>query len=550
MDTQHIYTRPKRYFGMDLPRDKLQLLDTRDVLNDHPELEKRASSFEQLANVSRGVQHIPDMSEHMFNSESVQMIAHEILNKAATEEPEQVLRLRKKAEREQNYIAAVASQSRVTTPALQINNAQDCTTQYFNSQQAQPTQKPQIHVQAMFKDPEIVKRPLNQVVFQPEVNRPPQKFVACYGRAFQPELLNGVVENATLQSTSNAYIFDVQNSSHPELTLYSNTQINTIQYSQKDYHVLFAGLESGVVAMYDTRKSGYAVNYSDIQYSHKSQVTDLKILKSKSASEFVTVGTDGQILFWDCRSLTKPIEGEVYSIDFNQDKSLQFPLQALNCESKLLAGSSSGHIFTLDKKAKPPTCQAILGHSGAVRTVQRHAAHPKYFASCGDHSIKFYSDDAKIPIMSFVSPQRYVDFRLSASRPGVFVGCRLNGGIDVYDMFRNAAEPVLSTQLFSTSECTCMDFDSTGRYLLTGTVDGLIALSMLSPSLVSNTTQQQDKNERNWILNLFEREQKRSRLLEGRAKPKAAGSNEEKLEIIDLELEKRVDQEFGQMFGE
>jgi len=81
--------------------------------------------------------------------------------------------------------------------------------------------------------------------------------------------------------------------------------------------VLFAGLESGIVAMYDTRRSQYAVCTSDIQYSHKSPVTDLKILKSKSASEFVTVGTDGQILFWDCRQMSRPIEGEVYSIDFN-----------------------------------------------------------------------------------------------------------------------------------------------------------------------------------------------------------------------------------------
>lgn len=78
--------------------------------------------------------------------------------------------------------------------------------------------------------------------------------------------------------------------------------------------------------MYDTRQSGYQVNYSDIQYSHKSQITDLKILKSKSASEFVSIGTDGQILFWDCRNLSRPMENEVYSVDFNQDKTLQFPL--------------------------------------------------------------------------------------------------------------------------------------------------------------------------------------------------------------------------------
>lgn len=61
------------------------------------------------------------------------------------------------------------------------------------------------------------------------------------------------------------------------------------------------------------------------------------------------------------------MENEVYAVDFNQDKSLQFPLQSLNCEMKLLAGSSSGHIFNIDKKTKQ--IYAILGHSGAVRSI-------------------------------------------------------------------------------------------------------------------------------------------------------------------------------------
>lgn len=192
---------------------------------------------------------------------------------------------------------------------------------------------------------------------------------------------------------------------------------------------------------------------------------------------------------------------------------------------KLLAGSSSGHIFNIDKKSK--SIYAILGHSGAVRTIQRHPHHQRFFASCGDHNIKFYFDDfsAKTPIMSFMSPYRYVDLRLSPSRPGVFVGCRLNGGVDVYDLFRNAGEPVLSCQLFSTSECTCMDFDSTGKFILTGTADGLIGYASLGSSLCA-VTQQQEKYERQWVLNLFERESKRAKLLEARGKMKGPSGGE------------------------
>lgn len=70
---------------------------------------------------------------------------------------------------------------------------------------------------------------------------------------------------------------------------------------------------------------------------------------------------------------------------------------------KVLAGSSSGHVFNIDKKQKQ--IYAILGHSGAVRTIQRHPFHQKYFSSAGDYSIKFYIDEVmtKVPIMSFYS---------------------------------------------------------------------------------------------------------------------------------------------------
>lgn len=54
----------------------------------------------------------------MFNTESIQVKTHEVLNKAATEEQETIIRLRKKAERQEFYIAAVANQTRVAVPAL------------------------------------------------------------------------------------------------------------------------------------------------------------------------------------------------------------------------------------------------------------------------------------------------------------------------------------------------------------------------------------------------------------------------------------------------
>lgn len=93
-----------------------------------------------------------------------------------------------------------------------------------------------------------------------------------------------------------------------------------------------------------------------------------------------------------------------------------------------------------------------------------------------------------------------MDFNLSPSRPGVFVGLKLNGSVDVFDLLKSTTEPVLTTQIFPTSEATCCDLDSTGKYVLCGTEDGLIALAELSNSLSMNQSAIQDRNEKQFVL--------------------------------------------------
>ena len=88
----------------------------------------------------------------------------------------------------------------------------------------------------------------------------------------------------------------------------SQFPISCLKFSQKDAHIVLCGLSTGVVALYNTRKGTYPVAVSEIKLSHKSEVADLKILKSKSGCEFVTVGSDGCVLFWNYQDLSKPTE--------------------------------------------------------------------------------------------------------------------------------------------------------------------------------------------------------------------------------------------------
>ena len=113
---------------------------------------------------------------------------------------------------------------------LNINNAQDPTTQYFNNPTLQNIpEPPALHVISMFKNPEIIKRPLNRLVFQPEVNRPPQKFIAVFGQAFKEKDISQIkIDGQSVQSSMDAYIFDINNSATPEFVLKAPTMINCI----------------------------------------------------------------------------------------------------------------------------------------------------------------------------------------------------------------------------------------------------------------------------------------------------------------------------------
>ena len=59
---------------------------------------------------------------------------------------------------------------------------------------------------------------------------------------------------------------------------------------------------------WDDRKGSAPVESSPIEKSHRDPVYDLCWLQSKTGTEFASVSTDGQILWWDLRKLTEPME--------------------------------------------------------------------------------------------------------------------------------------------------------------------------------------------------------------------------------------------------
>jgi dynein intermediate chain 2 len=69
------------------------------------------------------------------------------------------------------------------------------------------------------------------------------------------------------------------------------------------YYTLF-----NLLAYWDTRKGAVPVDTSPQEKSHRDPVYNVAWVQSKSGSEFFSVSTDGQALWWDIRKLSEPTE--------------------------------------------------------------------------------------------------------------------------------------------------------------------------------------------------------------------------------------------------
>merc|ERR1711907_373731 len=90
------------------------------------------------------------------------------------------------------------------------------------------------------------------------------------------------------------------------------------------------------------------------------------------------------------------------------------------------------------------------GHCGPVYGLQRNPFFPKYFLSVGDWTVRLWNEELKAPIMTSKFFKNYVlDASWSPTRPGVFVTTKMDGTLDVWDIFYKQHDPTLSLQAAS-----------------------------------------------------------------------------------------------------
>lgn len=100
----------------------------------------------------------------------------------------------------------------------------------------------------------------------------------------------------------------------------------------------------------------------------------------------------------------------------------------------------------------------------------------------------------------------------SLTRPAVFMTTKMDGSLDVWDYFYKQREPTLSVQV-TDKPLTAVGSASTGKIVAVGAADGTTTILELCESLCV-----MQQNEKQVISQVFERESRREKNLEQKAK--------------------------------
>lgn len=281
---------------------------------------------------------------------------------------------------------------------------------------------------------------------------------------------------------------------------------------------LRAGMYNGQVAYWDTRKGHNPVDASPIEKSHRDPVYDMAWLQSKTGTECQSVSTDGFVHWWDTRRLGEPVES-LQLTEKGQSTVLgavSMEYEAVAGPTKFMVGTEQGIVLSCNRKAKTPADRigaSYGGHHGPVYSLKRNPFFPKYFISVGDWTARVWMEDLKTPVMTTKYHSSYLTGGTwSPTRPGVFFTVKMDGSLDVWDYFYKQNDPTLTVQV-TDKALTSFNVQDTGRLVTVGAADGSTTLLELCEGL-----HQMQPNEKASTGQMFERETKREKNLEARAK--------------------------------
>ncbi|XP_060948510.1 dynein axonemal intermediate chain 2-like [Limanda limanda] len=501
-----------------------------------------------------------DMSEHQVNTERFQSNSCGINHVEGgwpkdvnPEEMEQTIRFRKKVEKDEGYINSILQLSSVMEHCIRQNNAVDIYQEYLEDEEEveRSQESPSAKTINVFRDPNEVKRTVTALSWHPDCG---SKLAAAYScLEFQ---------KTSKDMSLDSYIWDIENPDRPEMTLKPTSPLVCLNYNPKDPHILVGGGFNGQIAYWDTRRGSQPVEISSVENSHRDPVYKIVWLQSKTGTDAFSASTDGQILWWDVRKLSEPTERLV--LDLGREGNLSRALGAISLEfestmpTKFMVGTEQGLVVSCNRKAKTPAEKIVCtyeGHHGPIYALQRNPFFPKNFLTVGDWTARIWSEDIKDSSIMWTKYQMsfLMDACWSPVRPSVFFTVKNDGVLEVWDILFKQNVPALSLKVCDGAlNSVCVQ--DNGRLVACGSQQGEVTLLEICSEL--STLQ---KNEKNLLSAMFERETKREKILESRQREmrlkersrseqgKEEEGGQEEGEETPEELIIRAEEEFSEM---
>ena len=130
----------------------------------------------------------------------------------------------------------------------------------------------------------------------------------------------------------------------PEVTIRSNSQLCSVSFNPRDQHCLAGGSINGCIAIWDVRKGSSPAESTPIDVGHRESVSSLIWSNSKAGGEFFSSAPDGQVLWWDMRKLSAPIDVLYLDPEQNPDSALSAICMEYDpsMPNKFLVGTQQG----------------------------------------------------------------------------------------------------------------------------------------------------------------------------------------------------------------
>jgi len=422
-------------------------------------------------------------------------------------EKDQTKRYIKKVEKDDEYIRQVKALGDLVEGDIKLNYAIDIYQEYFKGEFAEhSSEPPTAKTLSVFRDPEEIKRTVSNISWYPDGGK--KLAIAFAIMQFQ--------DHRHESMNYNSHIWDVNNPNTPEMHLKPPHQMCCLEYNPKDPHLLVGGCYNGLVSYFDTRKGSTPVDSSIIENSHRDAVYSIAWLHGKTPTECASTSTDGYVLWWDVRKLGEPMEKLTLDDKSDPGQVLGGCKMDYAAAGKFLVGTEQGKIQSCQRKGKTNADKLSTtyeGHCGPVYGLQRNLFFPKFFLTAGDWTVRLWNEELKAPIMTSKFFKNYVtDATWSPTRPGVFVTTKQDGTLDVWDYFYRQNDPTLSLQVDGDGLRT-VKMQAEGTLLATGSLDGSVYMLELCEGLATAQT-----GEKNTVMAMLERESKREKNLEARAK--------------------------------